>query len=284
MPTVSSSAALGIGISIRGAQIVVSLVILILGALNLSKVAPYASIIDITVYTALGLVCGILGLIFYIPLITPAAYVLPPVVVLVFDIVMFIFWITAVALAGYFYGPDNCSAGYTYTDEDGDTYSGYNPDLQIACETGKGIIGIGVVGFLLSIVLIVLVSIYSVAPAAKSNVVGSRNWFAMGGIYPKYSNAMTDSKDAEAGYVAYNPHEYGTLDGTNRVPQAQKVQNYQLQQDVPSMYRQQTEPQTYNQPQDENTHNFQSPHSTGVSMGQMNNINPSSPNNAHHTG
>ena len=196
----------GLFIAIRSVQILLSLLILALAAVNILSAKSLDQYGPTFVYPSVGVACGSLGVIYYVPLVTPIVGILNPISVLIFECVLLFFWLFTVGCAGYIYGPLTCALntvyyvvydkGYSYWYESEDYY------VKTACTTGKGIIWVGVIGFLFSVNLLVLVIVYSIAPAVKVNAVGARKWFALGGISSKYNIAELIRLEA----VGTGPH------------------------------------------------------------------------------
>jgi len=195
MTIVAPKRALDISIAVRSAQGLLSFSVVAMASVIIGMILPYSFNRNPVTYAALCIACGAIEIIHFVLIMTPAVSILSPMAALLFECFLFILWMVAAECAASYYGPLYCNGYDSFYDTYYGEYDYYRFDgVKIACETGKGIIGVSVVGLLLSVVLLVLVFVYSVIPAAAANAIGSRNWFDLGGIFPKYVNTGLEPK------------------------------------------------------------------------------------------
>lgn len=165
-----------VAIVLRIIQIICAILVVTLGAVSISK------LYSLQFYPTMGIICGFFALVFYVPLVTPPVRSYPPWLVLFGEIFTFCWWIVAVGLIAYLFGAVSCDFssyyyGYYYSDD----------ELSEGCKVGKGQLGIAGVGLFFSLVTLVLLVIYSIVPASRNSDWTDRDYFLVGGIFPKYA-------------------------------------------------------------------------------------------------
>lgn len=180
-----------IALVLRAVQILFAVLILILGAVAVSKY-PYSK-----GYPATAIVSGIFSLLIYVPLlVAPMIGFFSPAILLGLEVFASIWWLVAFACSANMYGASSClwysSLWYGYL--------WYNGGWKTGCQAGKAIIAFGVLGWLLSLVTLGLVLFYSIKPAHQLKLWLATDYFTLGGIFPKLTLAAesTGPLDAEA--------------------------------------------------------------------------------------
>lgn len=118
--------------------------------------------------TAVSIVTGILGFIFYIPLVTPAILYHSPAIVLGGEILLTIWWIVSLAVTADDFGAVNCGHDWWYNFTRG------------ACGSGKALIAFSALGLLISLGTLGAVLMYSIHPLASQ---GQLKKMLQGGAY-----------------------------------------------------------------------------------------------------
>ncbi|SGZ58000.1 CIC11C00000000298 [Sungouiella intermedia] len=162
-----------LSLGLRGVQLLFALLVFILGCVSTAKVGWSKA------YPAMSIVCGLFAMLYYIPLLlAPTLAFFTPAIALGAEIFIWIWWLIAMATAASLFGDLDCSYGYYY----GFLYYGYS---SVGCKAGKGALAFAVLGWVLSIISLVLLIVYSIVPAAKSNSWLVSNYFLLGGIFSK---------------------------------------------------------------------------------------------------
>lgn len=161
-----------ISAGLRIAEIIFALLVFILGCVATAKVSFNKA------FPAMGIISGIFSMAFYIPLLIPATIpYFTPAIALGGEIFTWIWWLIAMATSATKFGGANCSAF---------TVNGFFfvSGTSVGCQTGKALLAFAVLGWVLSIITLVLQIIYSIVPAGGANAWNARNYFVVGGIFP----------------------------------------------------------------------------------------------------
>lgn len=164
-----------VSLVLRGLQILFALLVLILGSVSVAKLN------GLQAYPAMGIVSGIFSLAFYIPLLIPfTLQFFSPAVVLAGEIFTWLWWLIAMATTANLFGGASCNYSYYSF---GFYYSAYGS--SVGCKAGKAELAFAVLGWVLSIVTLVLLIINSIAPVVRTRAWGTRGYFMLGGIFPQ---------------------------------------------------------------------------------------------------
>ncbi|SGZ48061.1 CIC11C00000001871 [Sungouiella intermedia] len=152
-----------IALTLRGLQVLVSLLLIILASVNLS----------ITGYSEVrrSVISGSITLVYYLLTITPFTRWYPPFTIFCWELATLALYSVAVPFASVLYRDTECT-------------SGYGSDMT-ECRTGVGSFVLGCIGLVLAFISFVLVITYSFVPACKQKQVFSCNHFRIGAIFPK---------------------------------------------------------------------------------------------------
>lgn len=156
---------------LRVTEIIFALLVFILGCVATAKVSFDKA------FPAMGIISGIFSMAFYIPLLIPAAIpYFTPAIALGGEIFTWIWWLVAMATSATKFGGANCTAfvqGFFFVF-----------GTSVGCQTGKALLAFAVLGWVLSIITLVLQIVYSIVPAGRANAWNARNYFVVGGIFP----------------------------------------------------------------------------------------------------
>ena len=154
-----------IALTLRGLQILVSLLLIILASVNLS-ITGYTKM-----YIRKSVISGSIVFVYYLLTIIPFTKWYLPLTIFCWELATIALYSVAVPFASVLYRDTDCT-------------SGYGSDMT-ECRTGVGSFVLGCIGLVLAFISFVLVISYSFVPACKQNQVFSCNHFGIGAIFPK---------------------------------------------------------------------------------------------------
>ncbi|RKP31956.1 hypothetical protein METBISCDRAFT_26095 [Metschnikowia bicuspidata] len=126
---------------------------------------------------AVSIVTGIFGFIFYIPLVTPSAILyVSPAIVLCGEIFLTIWWIVSLGVTADDFGAVRCSMFFFANSE-------------VGCGAGKALIAFSAVGFVISLVTLGAVLLFSIHPLVSQ---GQLKKMFQGGAYTSGGIVLVD--------------------------------------------------------------------------------------------
>lgn len=176
-----------IALSLRGVQIFVSLLIIILAAVNLS-ITGYTK-----GYIRKSVISGSINFCYYVIVTTPIGKWCAPFAVFCWELATLSLWAVALGYSSVLYRDVDCS----------------RKTWERECRTGVGSFALGIIGFIFSFASLVLVIAYGFAPACKKAQVFSYEYFSMGAIFPRSraldrESGVFDGKASDGGFVVRN--------------------------------------------------------------------------------
>lgn len=173
-----------IALSLRGVQIFVSLLIIILAAVNLA-ITGYTK-----GYIRKSVISGSINFCYYAVVTTPVGQWCAPIVIICWELATLSLWAVALGYSSVLYRDVDCSR-VTWKGE---------------CRTGVGSFALGIIGFILSFTTLALLIAFSFVPACKKAEVFSCKYFSMGAIFPRsrvvdQEAGGFDDKPSDGGFV-----------------------------------------------------------------------------------
>lgn len=152
-----------LALTLRMVQVLVSLLLIILAAINLG-ITGYTK-----GYIRKSVISGSINFCYYVVVSTPVTKWCAPIVIFSWEFATLALWAVAFGYSSVLYDDVDCSRRTWWNRE---------------CRTGVGSFALGIIGFILSFVSLSLMMTYSFVPACKRGQVISCKFFSMGGIFP----------------------------------------------------------------------------------------------------
>lgn len=155
---------------IRGLQILLAMAVIGVSAVAYKEYSKSSRYIP-------GMVCGSFSLVIYVPLLFPPMLkYFTPLILFWLEILASIWWIAAFACVTSIDDYTDCSDWYYHL-------------VTVGCQAGVAIVGIGVVGWVSTLLSIGLLAVFLLLPAHKMTLLNSKGFFCWGGIFPKLETA-----------------------------------------------------------------------------------------------
>ncbi|CAH6720676.1 uncharacterized vacuolar membrane protein [[Candida] jaroonii] len=153
---------------LRGAQLVLTIITLGLAAANVSYVAYDRANFSVAV--------TVISLIYLVLVSVPMTLAfIPHIVLIIGESIMWVFWLALFACNADVFGAASCSVHYYYYY----TSDGY----ENFCRTGKALIAMGVINWLLFTASLVLMILYTIIPMSSTLTSMSKGDMVLGGIF-----------------------------------------------------------------------------------------------------
>lgn len=179
-------------LSVRGVQLFLSLLTMALAAATILKLNYSNS------YSAIGVVVGVFGLIWYsVILAAPVLVYISPAIGLALEVWMTIWWLISMATNAYAFGLGSCdfSSYYYY----GGYYRDYSNNYSTGCKTGKATLAFSVLGFVISLFTLAVLVTFSIVPIGNTLLHWvSPRYFALGALFPAGETGVTTSTNVVA--------------------------------------------------------------------------------------
>lgn len=204
-------------LSVRGFQLLLSLLTLALGAATILKLNFDNS------YAAIGVVVGVFGLIWYsVILAAPALVYITPAIALALEVWLTIWWLISMATTAYAFGLGSCDfSSYYYFDG---YYRDYSNNYSTGCKTGKATLAFSVIGFLVSLFTLAIFVAYSIVPIGNTLLLwNSSKYFSLGALFPAgetgavstSTNVIAEEEHSAEGETVKEVETHEPLDSVN---------------------------------------------------------------------